>query len=214
MTVETNLLLILGAGRLAEEVAEIIADIADGTVAGFVEGIDRNRSVDNQYDIPIHWIDDIESLAATHRAVAAIGDPARRGDIVKMEEMGFQFTTLIHPSTHLAGNVRCGVGSVIGPGAVVGAAVSVGRHVYINRGALIGHHTRVGDYCTIGPGVNIAGGCAIGSGSFIGIGATFVDRIILGPDSLVAAGSVVTRSFPDGARIGGHPARPMPVPSR
>ncbi len=209
MTSKPISLLILGAGRLAVDVADMVADIEDVTVAGYVEGINRARCTSGRHGLPVHWIDDIASLAAGHKAVAAIGDPRRRAAILKVEKMGFEFVSLVHPTAHLARSVECGIGTVIAPGAVLAAAVVVGRHVFIGRGALIGHHTRIGDFSTIGPGVNISGDCSIGASSFIGIGATVINRVTLGANSFVAAGALITKSFPDGGRIGGAPARLM-----
>ena len=88
------------------------------------------------------WIDDIASLAAGHKAVAAIGDPRRRAAILKMEEMGFEFVTLVHPTAHLARSVERGIGTVVGPGAVLAAAVVVGRHVSHSSMAVRGKERR------------------------------------------------------------------------
>ena len=104
----------------------MVADIEDVTVAGYVEGINRARCTSGSHGLPVHWIDDIASLAAGHKAVAAIGDPRRRAAILKMEEMGFEFVTLVHPTAHLARSVERGIGTVVGPGAVLAAAVVVG----------------------------------------------------------------------------------------
>jgi sugar O-acyltransferase (sialic acid O-acetyltransferase NeuD family) len=207
-------LLILGAGRFAADVADMVRDIPGLAVAGFIEGIDRARCRASGQGLPVHWIDDVGPLAGGHKAVAAIGDPRRSASIRTLEEMGFEFATLVHPAAHVAPSAEIGAGTVVGPGAVVAAEATVGRHVLINRGALIGHHTRIGDCCTIGPGVNVASSCSIGARSFVGIGATVIEEITLGADSFVAAGALVVRSFADGARIAGAPARKMPMGGR
>lgn len=142
MTSKPISLLILGAGRLAVDVADMVADIEDVTVAGYVEGINRARCTSGSPGLPVHWIDDIASLAAGHKAVAAIGDPRRRAAILKMEEMGFEFVTLVHPTAHLARSVERGIGTVVGSGAVLAAAVVVGRHVSHSSMAVRGKERR------------------------------------------------------------------------
>ena len=47
----------------------------------------------------------------------------------------------------------------------------------------------------------------IGPGCFIGSRAILIKNVVLGSDCLVAAGSVVTKSFPDNSVIAGVPAR-------
>lgn len=47
----------------------------------------------------------------------------------------------------------------------------------------------------------------IGSDVFIGAGATLMPGVRIGDRCVIAAGSVVTRSVPDGSVVGGNPAR-------
>lgn len=47
----------------------------------------------------------------------------------------------------------------------------------------------------------------IGNGSWIGAGATIIAGVTLGNNVTVAAGAVVTKSFPDNCLIGGVPAK-------
>jgi len=79
--------------------------------------------------------------------------------------------------------------------------------VRVNRGALIGHHTSIGDYSTIQPGANIAGCCDIGRAVYVGIGAVVIDRVKVGAQAVIGAGSLVTKDVPDQAIVGGSPAR-------
>jgi acetyltransferase-like isoleucine patch superfamily enzyme len=50
-------------------------------------------------------------------------------------------------------------------------------------------------------------GVILGSGCWIGGGATITDGVCVGKNSVVAAGAVVTADVPDGAVVGGIPAR-------
>lgn len=42
---------------------------------------------------------------------------------------------------------------------------------------------------------------------FVGYGSIIMPRVTIGPDSIVAAGAVVTRNVPPGVVVGGNPAR-------
>jgi acetyltransferase-like isoleucine patch superfamily enzyme len=57
------------------------------------------------------------------------------------------------------------------------------------------------------PGANIAGACSIGNATYVGMGALVLDHHIVGSQSVVGAGSVVTRDVPDKVQVLGAPAR-------
>lgn len=47
----------------------------------------------------------------------------------------------------------------------------------------------------------------IGDGCWVGYGAIIMSGVVLGKNSIIAAGSVVTKDVPDNAIVGGNPAR-------
>ncbi|MCC6262357.1 MAG: acetyltransferase [Bryobacterales bacterium] len=199
-------LLILGARRFALEVADIVSEIDGVHLAGFVENIDPERCREPLEGLPVHWVDELASMAKTHWAVCAFGSTTRRGFIEQAAGMGMRFATLIHPAARFSRKSSAGPGTLIWPGVVVSAYTAIGAHVLVNRGAMIGHHTELGDGITVGPGANIAGACSIGSGSYVGMGAVVVDSMRIGSGAVVAAGAVVTREVPPNVMVAGSPA--------
>lgn len=102
---------------------------------------------------------------------------------------------------------------------IIGKNCSIGNHgCYIQgNGKLI-----FGNYVRIAPNVGILSGnhnpnnqieqipevTTIGDFCWIGMNAVVVPGVTLGPRTIVAAGSVVTKNFPDGfCIIGGNPAK-------
>lgn len=83
----------------------------------------------------------------------------------------------------------------------------------------------VGDYTQIGPNVGLIGanhsvydsrehaateGIRIGAYCWIGMNAVVLPGVVLGDFTIVGAGAIVTKSFPDGyGVIAGNPARPI-----
>lgn len=113
--------------------------------------------------------------------------------------------------------------SDLGEGIVIGDNVGIGEFAHIGGagGVRIGADTIVGAYLSIHPenhnfadidvpirhqGVSRKG-ISIGSNCWLGAKVTFLDGSAIGNGCVVAAGAVVTQSFPDNVVIGGVPAR-------
>lgn len=89
------------------------------------------------------------------------------------------------------------------------AHIYIGKGVYIapNVGVITANHD-FDDLDSHGGGQDVA----IGDGSWIGMNSVILPGVVLGEKTMVAAGSVVNKSFPDGkVLIGGSPARVLKV---
>jgi acetyltransferase EpsM len=204
---DSRKLAILGAGRFAEEIADLVAETPEYELVAFIEGIDRARCGRPLWGVPVLWIDDLGRLADSSVAVCAVGTPKREGFIEQALAHGMRFATLVHPLACIFSTATLGVGTIVSAGGVIAAHASVGQHVILNRGCLIGHHTTVGDFATISPGANIAGGARVGDRCYVGMGAIVLDTVSIGSGAVVGAGAVVTRDVPERVLVMGVPAR-------
>ncbi|GAJ28349.1 acyltransferase [Acidomonas methanolica] len=113
----------------------------------------------------------------------------------------------------------CG-GSIIRGEFSLGAASGVGAYCHIDGKVTIGDDTMIANNVSvfgINHGTDIASpmgqqastmkGVVIGSDCWVGANVSIVDGANIGSHSIVAAGAVVTRSFPEWSVIGGVPAR-------
>ena len=192
---------------LAEEVADLVSDIEGLRLSGFVENRHRERSQETLCGLPIHWVEELGSLAKSHQAVVALTTTQRVSYVAEASAYGTQFGTVVHPSSRISRTSSIGEGSIVSPGVVVAAHTRAGRHSLLNRGVLIGHHTRLGDFVTVNPGANIAGACQVGHQVFVGMGAVVLDHLTVGDGAVIGAGAVVTKDVPARALVVGVPAQ-------
>jgi acetyltransferase-like isoleucine patch superfamily enzyme len=107
-----------------------------------------------------------------------------------------------------------------------GLAIRVGQRVFINQNCTLYDFAEVsiGDDVMIGPNVSLLSAghpvapsqrraalvgkpIAIERNVWIGAGATIIGGVTVGENSVVAAGSVVTKDVPPNTLVGGNPAR-------
>ncbi len=150
------------------------------------------------------------------------------GTIIGKKNHIRSFTT-IYEDTELADHVETGTnvvirekceigfGSIIGSGTILDGEVIIGKNARIQSNNFIPPKIRIGDDVFLGPGVRFANdlypvssrliGIDIKNGAIIGIAAVILPGIVIGENSVVAAGSVVTKSVPKDAVMMGTPAR-------
>lgn len=183
-------LIILGAGTMAQEVTDLVNDIGQDEVVAYCvnrksESTLLGKKVILLEDL-IAWIDKV-------KVVRAIFSPLCYNFIKEVENMGFEFTAIIHPSASISQS------AVISPGTVINRLVAIGynsfihNHCLINRGCTIGHHCQLQEGVTLGPGVNIAGNVQIGKRTVIGIGTNIVQNVIIESDQKIRASSLVIK---------------------
>ena len=138
--------------------------------------------------------------------------------------------SVIYSSVEIGDGFETGHGVIIREGNRIGDDCAIWNHTTVDYECVIGSRVKihcnvyVAQYTTIeddvflAPGVSIANdphplctkcmqGPTIKSGARIGVGAILLPHIVIGENSLVGAGAVVTKDVPPRAVVMGSPAR-------
>jgi len=199
-------LLILGAGGHGKVVSEISQLMKQWEEIAF---LDDREDISEVLGIPIVGkLADLPVLRSEYEyAFVAIGsNTARLKWTEKLNHHGFKIPILIHPSSTVSTKSSIEEGTVIMAGAVINPDARIGRGCIINTASTIDHDCILQAGVHTSPGTHIGGTVKIGERTWICIGATIINNIDIGYDSVIAAGAVVTRDVPSNVLVAGVPA--------
>ena len=206
-------IVILGAGGLAREVADIFMACnqvkEEYEILGFIDENQANHGKQlNGFPVlgDFSWFDAIDKSQIL--VTTGIGNPASRRKVVnKALNHALRFCNVIHPTAVVTPFITYGVGVVITACCVLTNQIMIGDHVFLNLDCTVGHDSRIDDFCNINPGAHISGNAHLEAGCEIGTGAAIIQGVTIGRWSIVGAGAVVTSDLPANVTAVGVPAK-------
>jgi acetyltransferase-like isoleucine patch superfamily enzyme len=88
-----------------------------------------------------------------------------------------------------------------------GYKAEIGSGTIINTGVQLDHHNIVEECCQVDPGVITAGNVVLRECCHLHTGSTIINRIRIGYNSIIGAGSVVIKDVPPNCTVVGVPGR-------
>lgn len=205
-------LAIFGASGFAREVRDI------AFILGYQEMVFIDKTNEGSTDgFPIVTENRVYSLSqAGYKFIIGVGNPKVRKQI-KDRYNNLEYVNLIHPSATFGyqqlEEIEKKVGNIICAGTRMTNNIRVGNFGVYYLNCTVTHDCIIEDFVTISSGVNISGNVKISIGSYIGTnacilqGKSLIGKMIIGKESIVGAGSVVTKDVPDNTVVKGIPAK-------
>ena len=203
---------LIGGGGHAKVVIDTIRSTSSFEIAGI---IDEQLPIGSKVEeVPVIGKDqDLQKLFENgidkaFVAIGSLGSSKNRKKLVQsLEEIGFDFPSIVHNSAYMAPSVNLGKGVFVAAGTVLQSGTVVGDHAIINTRSSIDHDCQIGSFTHIAPGCVLSGGVTVGDDSHLGTGSVAIEYRKIGQNCLIGAGSVVVNDLPDGCKAFGNPCK-------
>ena len=152
------------------------------------------------------------SINSIYCSIAIANFKARRKITEKCKQDGVKIISIKADNCCVMDEVIMGEGSILSPFVTITSNVTIGKSFHANLYSYVGHDCIIGDYVTFAPGVKCNGNVKINDNVFVGTGAIIHQGksnkpIIIGENSKIAAGAVVTKNIPENVTVIGNPAQ-------
>jgi sugar O-acyltransferase (sialic acid O-acetyltransferase NeuD family) len=204
----------VGAGEQADIAYEYLTLDSPHEVVGFaVERRFMDR--DSHHGLPVVPLEELPEHfdPEAYRALVAISSTqlnrVRRRLFGVVKDAGFTCISYVSSRAFVWRNVEIGENSFIFENNVLQHRVRVGDNVVLWSGNHVGHQTVIEDDCFVSSHVVISGYCRIGRASFLGVNSCLAERLTVGHDCVLGAGTVLVGDAEPRKVYVGNPARAL-----
>ena len=205
-------IVLFGGGNQAHYTIDIIEKEGKYNIVGIIDSVHDVGSERFGYKILGRQenLKEIISQYNIYGGVISIGDNWSRylvsQQILKIIP-NFIFVNAIHPSVVIGNTTELGFGVVAMVGCIFNPKAKIGNFTFFATGAQVEHDNIIHDFASISAGSITGGYVTIGKFSAITLGVTVLDRIEIGENTVVGAGSLIVKSLPDNVLAYGNPAK-------
>ena len=204
-------LLIIGARGFGREVYHLAyyakAHGTEWNIKGF---LDDNKNALDGFDSYPRIIDSVENYVPDENDVfiCALGNIQYRKKYANIIlEKGGKFINLFHATVNPHSSVKLGSGIIINDHCGISVDITIGDFTSISSQSIIGHDVKIGAWSNIGAACFIGGYTELKESVTVNVGSILIDRITIGENAVVGAGSVVIKNVPPDVTVFGNPAR-------
>lgn len=205
-------IILIGGGNQAHYTIDIIEKEGKYNIVGIIDSIQEVGSDRFGYKI-LGRQENLKELISIYNiegGIISIGDNWSRyyvyNQILEIVP-DFEFVNAIHPSVVIGNTTELGIGIVAMAGCIFNPKAKIGNFTFFATGAQIEHDNKIEDFASISAGSLTGGYVKLGRFSAITLGVTVMDRIEIGENTVVGAGSLVVKSLPDNVLAYGTPAK-------
>ena len=205
-------IVLIGGGNQAHYCIDIIEREGKYNIVGIIDSVQEIGSIRFDYPVLGRQTDIVELCKRYYIncGIITIGDNWSRqlvyNDIVSRMP-NFEFVNAIHPSVIIGNYVSIGVGVVAMAGVIFNPKATIGDFTFFATGAQVEHDCVISDFASISAGSVTGGYVKMGKFSALTLGVTVFDRLEIGENTVVGAGSIVLKSLPPNVLAYGNPAK-------
>jgi sugar O-acyltransferase (sialic acid O-acetyltransferase NeuD family) len=139
--------------------------------------------------------------------VLGIAFPEAKSKIkTRYSHLAFDFPNLISIKSWISNGVLLGKGCIIYPGVCINYESEIKDFVVVNMNCSIGHNCKLDSFVSMAPGANLGGGTHLKRGVEFGIGASTIQNIKVGENSIIGGQSMLIKNVGENKIAAGVPA--------
>jgi sugar O-acyltransferase (sialic acid O-acetyltransferase NeuD family) len=205
-------IILIGGGNQAHYTIDIIEKENKYNIIGIIDSIHEIGSIRFNYPILGRQDDLIEIIERydIFGGIISIGDNWSRYNVYQQiinVIPDFNFVNAIHPSVIIGNTTILGIGIIAMAGCIFNPKSVIGDFTFFATGAQVEHDNEISEFSSISAGSITGGYVKLGKFSAITLGVTVFDRVTIGNNTVIGAGSLVTNSIPSDVLAYGSPAK-------
>ena len=194
-------IVIFGTGELAQRIFFYLKDSKDDVVA-----FSANKSNINSNELlglPVVPFENIEEKYPPKEFSMFIAlaysemNKKRTRFFEQAKNKGYELYSFVHPSTKIWDEFEMGENCFILAENIIQPFVKIGDNVLIGSNNLISHNTVIENNCFLTSNITLGGHITIGANSFVGLSATINQRVKIGKECIIGAGTLITKDVND-----------------
>ena len=210
-------IVIFGTGDLAQRIFYYLKNSEDEVVA--FSANKSNIESDKLLGLPVVGFENVEKEYPPEEFSMFIAlaysemNKKRRKFFDEAKNKGYELYSYIHPSTKIWDEFEMGENCFILAENIIQPFVKIGYNVLIGSNNLISHNTIIEDNCFLTSNITLGGHITIGANSFVGLSATINQRVKIGEECIIGAGTLITKDVNDKEVYAENSSKKLPQPS-